>query len=86
MYARAYDCQDSTGHTTTTRTHDQDQDQDQHQDQHTSGKERNTSKAGKPTYIGRLPANKKKYKKKLKKFGNKKKGCNFASETNNKQV
>ena len=45
MYARAYDCLDSTGHTTRTRirirtrtrTHDQDQDQGQDQDQHTRG-------------------------------------------------
>ena len=53
MYARAYDCQDTTRHTTTT-----------------TGKGRNTGKAEKPAYIGKIADDEKKYKKSKEKFGN----------------
>ena len=48
------------------RTHDHDQDQDQDQDTSghtTTGKGRNTGKAGKPEYICMIAGNEKKYKK-----------------------
>ena len=57
MFARAYDCQDSTSDTRRT-----------HLRTHTTGKGRNTSKAEKPEYIVMIAGNEKKYKKKLKKI------------------
>ena len=52
MYARAYDCQDSTGYTINTPT-----DTAHHWKRDDSGK------AEKPTYIGKIADDEKKYKK-----------------------
>lgn len=64
IYARVYDCQDSTGHTTSTPT-----------EHTTTGKGRNTGNRHIYVFSHTL---KKSIKKVKKKFGINKKGCNFA--------
>ena len=71
MYARAYDCQDSTSGTSGTHTNGT----------HDHRKREDLGKTEKPVYICMFAGTEKKYKKSLKKFGNTKKGCIFAKET-----
>ena len=69
MYARVYDCGQIV-----IKTHDQDQDQDQDTTgtQDTTGrhhrKREDSGKAEKPTYMGKIADDEKKYKKKLRKI------------------